>query len=185
MIQLKMKATKTTNELFGSQIKPYTEKVINSLGKTSIRQELIVPLETAIRQKTKKDTEKLEKHDDFATYKTIYMTNSRHMIENLRENNEINNIDLINKVNSGIIDVNALVDLRPEDMHSERWKALVEKKLSEMEKLTKDPEATTNLFWCSKCHRNNCKFFERQDRCADEPMTIHITCCFCGHKWRQ
>jgi len=170
---------------YKTQIDPYSLKVIEGLKNTAIKHELIPSLEKAIKQKTQDDIKKLILNDDFITFKNMYLTNARHMIENLKENNKINNTELINKVNNGTIDINTLVEMKPEDMHSERWKILVEKRLLEIEKLTKDPEATTELFWCNRCHRNKCKFFERQDRSADEPMTIHITCCFCGHKWRQ
>ena len=183
MIQLKIKP-KITNELFSSQIKPYTVKVIECLGKTQLKKDLIIPLECAIRKKTTVDAEKLLQENSFDTYKNMYMTISRHMIENLKTNNEINNTELIEKVNSEQIPVELLVELNPEDMHSERWRSLIEKKLLDIKKLTTDPEATSDLFWCSRCHRNSTRYFQRQDRSADEPMTIHITCCYCGKKWR-
>lgn len=184
MIQLKMNS-KNNNELFASQITPYVEKIIEVLGKTQLRQDLVIPLEKAIRNKTKSDVEKLFQEDCFNTYKNIYMTNARHIIENLKTNNQINNIELIEKVNNNTITIEQLVELTPEDMYNERWKPLIEKKLLDINKLTSDPEATSDLFWCSRCHRNKTTYFERQDRSADEPMTIHITCCYCGRRWKQ
>lgn len=184
MIHLKIKS-KTDNELFGSQIRPYVEKVIEQFGKTQLSPELIAPLEQAIRNKTKSEVERTFCTDNFDTYKTIYMGIARHLIENLKTNNSINNTELIEKVNNKTIDVETLVELNPQEMHSERWRKCIEKKISDISKLTKDPEATTTLFWCSRCNRNKCTYFERQDRSADEPMTIHITCCHCGKKWKN
>jgi DNA-directed RNA polymerase subunit M/transcription elongation factor TFIIS len=185
MIRLKVKPKTVSDDFFGARMTPYIDKVKENLRKTQLKTELIDSLETAIRNKTKKDAEKLYLLNDFETCKNIYMTNARHMIENLRNDNEINNVELIDKVNNGSISIDKLVELKPEEMHNERWRVLLEKKKADMEKLTKDPEATTDLFWCSRCHRNKCIYFERQDRSADEPMTIHITCCYCGKKWRS
>jgi len=186
MIRLKIKPNPTRDDdFFGTQMTPYIDKVIENLHKTQLKSELVNQLELAIRNKTKKDAEQLYRNDDFNVCKNIYMTNARHMIENLKNNNEINNTDLIEKVNTGIITIDKLVELKPEEMHDEKWRVLLEKKKTDIENLTKDPEATTDLFWCSRCHRNKTTYFERQDRSADEPMTIHITCCYCGKKWRS
>lgn len=185
MIRLKIKSKSINDEFFGPRMSPYIDKVIENLHKTQLKSELVEPLEIAIRQKTRRDAEKLFKIDHFETCKNIYMTIARHMIENLKNNNQINNLDLIDKVNQQQINVDQLVELKPEEMHNERWRTLLDKKKADFKKLTKDPEATSDLFWCSRCHRNKTVWFERQDRSADEPMTIHITCCYCGLKWRQ
>jgi len=184
MLRLKIKPNANT-DLFCVQIKPYTDKVIACLGKTCLNKELIIPLEQAIKNKAKTDVGKLFQEDNFNTYKDIYTTIARHIIENLKSNNEINNIELIDKVNGGHITVEQLVELSPEEMYTDRWQTLIEKKILDATKLTSDPEATSELFWCSRCHRNKTTYFQRQDRCADEPMTIHITCCHCGHRWRK
>jgi DNA-directed RNA polymerase subunit M/transcription elongation factor TFIIS len=183
-IHLKIK-TNPNNELFSSQIRPYVEKVSQGLSKTHLKPELISSLELAIRNKTKIDIENLHYDHDFNTFKNMYMTNSRHIIENLKTTNSINNVELIEKVNNGLISMDELVQLNPEDMHTERWRTLIEKKLLDITNLTKEPESTTTLYHCNRCNRNKCTYFLRQDRSADEPMTVHITCCYCGKKWKQ
>lgn len=195
MIKIKLKVKESAkvakvadvdvNKPFDSKIKPYVDKVIEVFGKTCVKQDLIIPIECAIRQKTAENIKELHKENDFEVYKNMYMTISRHIIDNLRTDNQINNLDLIEKVNSGTITPERLLSLNPEEMYSERWRKIIEKQLSDIDKLTKDPESTTELFWCGRCHRNKCTYFERQDRSSDEPMTIHITCCFCGKKWRK
>ena len=172
-------------DIFNSQLSLYIDRVIEQLGKTQIKPDLIVPLEMAIRNKVTRDATKLFQEKDYNAYKSMYLTTARHIISNLKTDNEINNAEFIEKINSLQLPLDKLVELNPQDMHSERWRTFIEKKKSDIEKLTQDPEATTALFTCSRCHRNKCTFFERQDRSADEPMTIHITCCFCGKKWRQ
>lgn len=191
MIQLKMKMNTSTNmktqsdsDPFESQMKPYTEKVISCLGQTDLDKELVFPLERAIKNKTVRDVEKLFQEKNFNIFKDIYMNNARHIIENLKMSNQINNVELIDKVNFKQITIEQLVELSPEEMHKSRWQQLLEKKELDVKKLVTDPEATSELFWCSRCHRNKTRYFQRQDRSADEPMTIHITCCYCGCKWR-
>jgi transcription elongation factor S-II len=171
------------NELFNPQIKPFVDKVIDCLSKTQLKADLIHPIEEAIRNKTKYDLEQI-RCKDFDTYKKLYMTNARHIIDNLKPDNEINNTKLIENVNNGNISPEKLTTLTPQDMHQERWLTLIEKKMLDIERMTKDPEATTDMFTCNRCHRNKCTYFQRQDRSADEPATIHITCCYCGKKWR-
>lgn len=168
-----------------SQLKSHIEKVTESLRNTQLKSDLVIPVELAIRHKTIKDVDNLKNAHDFETYRTIYLTNARHIIANLKNNNQINNLTLIEKVNQGSITPDVLVDLNPQDMFTERWHTLIEKKLHDINNLTKDPEATTDLYQCARCKRNKCTYFQRQDRSADEPMTIHITCCYCGKKWRQ
>jgi len=177
MVLLKIK--KQTTEL-----QPYIDKVIEHLSKTALKEELIHAVEKAIRDKTEADVEKLHKKDDFSALKTVYMTNARHIIENLRTDNSINNVNLIEKINTGVITPEKMVHLEPEDMFTERWRTLIEQRHASIDKLTQDPESTTSMFWCNRCHRNKCTYFARQDRSADEPMTIHVTCCFCNKKWR-
>ena len=65
-----------------------------------------------------------------------YMTNARHIIENLKLDNEISNLSLIEKINDGQITPQILANLKPEEMHSERWMELIEKKTLEMDNLT-------------------------------------------------
>ena len=186
MIRLKLKNNPIVSgdPIYGSQLQPYLDKILEGLHKTQVKSELVIPIEQAIRTKTRKDLEMSEKDVQFDIFKTMYVGNARHIIENLKIGNQINNVDLIEKVNQGTISPEVLVNLTPQDMHSERWMTLIEKKIVDLDKLTKNPEATTNLYTCSRCKNNQCTYFERQDRSADEPMTTHITCCTCGKKWR-
>jgi len=183
MLQLKIK--KQVVPEVPEELQPYVNKITENLGKTELNNEMIPLVEKAIRDKTTLDVEKLYRKGDFDTYKTVYLTNARHIIENLKKDNQINNINLIEKINTGQITPEMMVNLGPEDMFTERWRTLIEQKIADINKLTQDPESTSNLFWCNRCHRNQCTYFLRQDRSADEPMTIHITCCFCNKRWRQ
>ena len=152
MIQLKIK--KNSVDDVSPELRPYVEKIIENLKATSLDPDLVLPVEKAIRDKTTQDVEKLFKDGDFMSFKTIYLTNARHIIENLKTTNNINNQQLIETINNRTITPETLVNLDPEDMFTERWRTLVEQKLTEINKLTQAPEATTNLFRCNRCHRN-------------------------------
>jgi transcription elongation factor S-II len=182
MIQLKFK--QNVGDV-SDQLRPYYDKVIFNLNKTDVDKHLVTMIEEAIRNKTYVDVEELCDSHNFDIFKNMYMNIARHIIDNLKTNNQISNIELINRVNNGEITAAQLVNLTPEEMHKSRWSSLIKKKELDAKKITSDPEATSELFWCNRCHRNKTHYFERQDRSADEPMTIHITCCYCGHRWRQ
>jgi DNA-directed RNA polymerase subunit M/transcription elongation factor TFIIS len=38
---------------------------------------------------------------------------------------------------------------------------------------------------CPKCHSMKTSYTQKQDRSADEPMTVHAVCGACRHRWRQ
>jgi len=46
-------------------------------------------------------------------------------------------------------------------------------------------QAMTELYRCSRCKNNKCRFYQQQIRSADEPMTTFITCNTCGKKWKE
>lgn len=160
-------------------LKPYIDKVLEGFTHTSVDKQLIPEIEHAIRNKITKSCKNMN------DLKECYTNFARHIIDNLKDNNTICNTDLIDKINKKLVSPEELVELNPEEMYHERWKEIMDKKLLEIQKLNSDPEASTDLFTCPRCHRNKTSYFLRQDRSADEPMTVHITCCYCGHKWRE
>ena len=168
-----------------NDIEPYRKKVVEKLKITEIKSEYIEKLEEILHQKSIMEAEKLRCMRNSDLYKNLYLAICRHLIVNLVSGNSINNTHFIDQINQGLISLEEAVEMTPQEMYKDRWKVLIDKKLLDIDKSTKDPEATTDMFSCGKCHRNKCKYFERQDRSADEPMTIHITCCHCGRKWKQ
>lgn len=185
MITLKIKKPQSNSCLFESRIKPYTDKILEEFKKTQLLPELIEPIELAIRNKTTEEVLKMHKETDFNTYKLIYMNNTRHIIENVKNNNGICNIQLIEKLNTKCISPTELVNMSPQEMFQERWQTFTDKVIHDINCITKDPVATTTLYTCGRCHRNKCTYYSSQDRSADESMTTHITCCYCGKKWKQ
>lgn len=168
-----------------SVLAPYREIARQQLSKSSLNEEHVIRLEQLLYQKAISEAESAKCLSDNELYTHLYRSLVRHYLVNLMKSNEINNEQFISDINTGKISLETAANLTPQEMHAERWKVLVEKKLNDIDKMTRDPEATTDMFKCGKCRRNKCKYFERQDRSADEPMTLHITCCYCGNKWRQ
>lgn len=166
---------------YGEQILSDRLQVRTILQQTQLNKDLVDLMENAIHQKTIEEASKLP----FYLYQSIYLNISQHMIANLKNDNSINNRQLIDSLNQGQVTPTQAINFNPQEMHRERWHELIEKRLMDLDRASKDSEATSTLFWCSRCHRNKTVFFERQDRCADEPMTTHITCCYCGKKWKQ
>ena len=44
--------------------------------------------------------------------------------------------------------------------------------------------AATDVFTCRKCKGNQCTYYQMQTRSADEPMTVYVSCCICGNRWK-
>ena len=89
--------------------------------------------------------------------------------------------------------VREMARARPQDMatlsHAEmnpaKWQAHIERKQKRDKFLTsQNLVATTNLFTCFKCKKNECTYYQLQTRSADEPMTTFVTCVLCDSHWR-
>ncbi|KAF8478244.1 transcription factor S-II-domain-containing protein [Gautieria morchelliformis] len=50
--------------------------------------------------------------------------------------------------------------------------------------VSEEMEAETDAFQCGRCRQRKTRYFQRQTRSADEPMTIFVTCTNCGNKWK-
>ena len=47
------------------------------------------------------------------------------------------------------------------------------------------PVAETDTFQCPQCKANRSVYFQKQTRCANEPMKVFIKCQECGHNWKE
>ena len=47
-----------------------------------------------------------------------------------------------------------------------------------------DLSAATDEFYCFRCKKRKCSYYQMQTRSADEPMTTFVTCLLCGNNWR-
>jgi transcription elongation factor S-II len=71
------------------------------------------------------------------------------------------------------------------EMNPAKWQSHIERKQKRDKFLTsQNLVATTNLFTCFKCKKNECTYYQLQTRSADEPMTTFVTCVLCDSHWR-
>lgn len=88
---------------------------------------------------------------------------------------------------SGSIASDQLVTMSAEEMASEEQKA--ERNALQMQNLfnakgAEAQEAETDAFECGKCKKRKCRYYQKQTRSADEPMTTFVQCTNCGNRWK-
>ncbi len=117
----------------------------------------------------------------------IYKPKIYSIISNLNTNSTyIQNKKLLDKVKSGTISANELVNMKPVSLHPKRWREYLKKQeLLDKEVVDLSLQATTDQFKCPKCKSKKCTYVSVQIRSADEGMTNFITCVECSNSWRQ
>ena len=111
----------------------------------------------------------------------IYNHNLENIISNL-DVSKINNTYLIKVIEDNSIPLNKIGSLPPEKLFPEKWKQIIDKR--EWLEYKKKNMATTNIFYCHKCGKRKCTFYQLQTRSADEPMTTFVNCLVCGNAWK-
>jgi transcription elongation factor S-II len=100
--------------------------------------------------------------------------------------NNLKNPTILKQLNDGEILPQTLPFMSHQEMNSDRWKDLIERKIKRDEsKYSNRLEASTDMFTCSKCKSKKCTYYELQTRSADEPATIFVTCLNCGKNWKN
>lgn len=108
-----------------------------------------------------------------------YRAKVRSLSLNLKDKN---NPGLRQGVLDGQIDPSALVTMTPEQMASDTRKAERQRLMAQNlfnARAAEPQEAETDMFECSRCHQRKVRYFEKQTRSADEPMTgtFGSACC--------
>lgn len=80
--------------------------------------------------------------------------------------------------------VNERIDITPTRLKAE--KAEEKKQLDDLIFIHEvDTKQETEMLECPKCHGFKAKYYEKQTRSADEPMTVFASCMLCGFNWRK
>lgn len=113
-----------------------------------------------------------------------YRSKVRSLTLNLKDKK---NPTLRKNVLSGLIQASDLVTMTAEQLASEEQKA--ERNALQMQNLfnakgAAAQEAETDAFECGRCKQRKCRYYQKQTRSADEPMTTFVTCTNCNHKWK-
>jgi DNA-directed RNA polymerase subunit M/transcription elongation factor TFIIS len=119
-------------------------------------------------------------------FQHIYQTKVRHIIGNLLPNGYVQNTKLLSDLHAGKYTLEELCNLDTYMMCNERWRDFIHRRTQrEKRQLEGNKAMATDQFYCTKCHKRECTYYEMQTRSADEPMTVFITCLNCGKHWRQ
>jgi transcription elongation factor S-II len=119
-------------------------------------------------------------------FEVLYVTASRTLLGNIIPSTYVNNNELYQKIKSGQLQVEHLRTMNVMEYAPNLYSGLREKQLlREQSELEGNKALATDRFFCSRCQKRECTYYELQTRSADEPMTIFITCVNCGKRWKQ
>jgi transcription elongation factor S-II len=112
----------------------------------------------------------------------IYAHKLDDIINNIDLSNDIKNTYLTECINNNSIPLNEIAKLSPDKLFPEKWKQIIERR--EWVEYKKKNMATTDIFYCHKCGKKKCTFYQLQTRSADEPMTTFVNCLVCSNAWK-
>ena len=93
------------------------------------------------------------------------------------------NASLKQNILKNILNPQYVAFLSPEQKNPELWADIISKKRYE-EKMN-STQVTSNVYTCHKCGEKKCRITQLQTRCADEPMTIFVSCMVCFYTFKK
>ena len=160
-------------ELFRSNIRKKIDEKLNNEKNSS-------NLEKGIFNYTLKeaDQHKIIKKWDNKYFIQIYLDRLRTVYTNLNDT-------IIDQITSGAIKPHIVAFMTHQELNPDKWAALIDAKSKrDANKFETNIAAATDTFTCRKCKGNQCTYYQMQTRSADEPMTVYISCCNCGNRWK-
>uniref|UniRef100_A0A6C0C6S1 TFIIS-type domain-containing protein n=1 Tax=viral metagenome TaxID=1070528 RepID=A0A6C0C6S1_9ZZZZ len=122
---------------------------------------------------------------DNESFVMIYIDKFKSILLNINKKSSVKNLNLLKKLKNGDFKAHEMAFMTHHELYPEKWKALIDKKIKrDKNEGTVDLSAATDEFFCFKCHKKQCSYYEMQTRSADEPMTTFVTCLLCGNNWR-
>jgi len=122
---------------------------------------------------------------DNEAFTMIYIDKFKSILINLNVKSTINNKELLKRLKNGEFKAREMAFMTHQELYPEKWKSLIDKKIKrDKSEGTVDLSAATDEFFCFKCKKRKCSYYQMQTRSADEPMTTFITCLLCGNNWR-
>ena len=115
----------------------------------------------------------------------IYVDKFKSILLNLDPKSHIKNTQLLKRLKGGKFKAHELAFMTHQEMFPKKWKYLIDAKIRRDKKEGEvDLSAATDAFFCFKCKKRKCSYYQMQTRSADEPMTTFVSCLLCGNNWR-
>ena len=122
----------------------------------------------------------------YPLFHKFYQQKMRHICANLLPSCYVQNTNLLARYKQKEFTFEDLMTWNETEIFPERNKELAEKQFQREQRLLEGNKANaTDQFYCGRCHKRQCTYYELQTRSADEPMTIFIQCVNCGKRWTQ
>ena len=115
----------------------------------------------------------------------IYLDKLKSIMLNLNSKSSVKNTTLLKCLKKGDFKPHELAFMSHQELFPEKWKYLIDAKIKRDKKEGEvDLSAASDEFFCFKCKKRKCSYYQMQTRSADEPMTTFVTCLLCGNNWR-
>ena len=122
---------------------------------------------------------------DNKAFVMIYVDKFKGLLLNLNAKSTVKNKELLKRLKNGEFKAHELAFMTHQELYPEKWKYLIDKKIKrDKSEGVVDLSAATDEFFCFKCKKRKCSYYQMQTRSADEPMTTFVTCLLCGNNWR-
>ena len=122
---------------------------------------------------------------DNKAFVMIYVDKFKSILLNLNAKSTIKNKELLKRLKNKEFKAHELAFMTHQELYPEKWKYLIDKKIKrDKSEGVVDLSAATDEFFCFKCKKRKCSYYQMQTRSADEPMTTFVTCLLCGNNWR-
>jgi len=171
-----------------NKIRTHYLELLQKSFKRTLKQSILVELEQVVLYHALVEADKkfIFRHFENPLFILLYKTAARTLLGNLQPGSYIGNQSLFQKLKSGQLTVDNLRSMTVIDYAPYLYSTLREKQLlREQNQLEGNKALATDRFFCSRCHKRECTYYELQTRSADEPMTIFISCVNCGKRWKQ
>jgi DNA-directed RNA polymerase subunit M/transcription elongation factor TFIIS len=125
-------------------------------------------------------------HWENKLFRVTYLDKVKSMACNLSNKFGVDNKYIHTLLKKKNMSWNKLVDMPYYKLEPKQWQPILDEKIMKEQIRRNLLEAQiSEQFFCYKCKKRRCTYFELQTRSADEPMTIFITCLECGNKWKE